>query len=109
MKRLYIIIAALLISSTVISAQNFRTGYFLDGYMYKYQLNPAFQGERGFVAMPVLGGLSLGLESNLALGTFSCDGSAENIEFASTVTPSGSLSEIPLISSPCCSFKAVPR
>ena len=70
MKRLYIIIAALLISSTVISAQNFRTGYFLDGYMYKYQLNPAFQGERGFVAMPVLGGLSLGVESNLALGTF---------------------------------------
>ena len=70
MKKLYIIIAAVLFSVTSISAQNFRTGYFLDGYMYKYQLNPALQGERGFISFPVIGGLGLGLESNLALGTF---------------------------------------
>lgn len=70
MKKLYIIIAAVLFSATSISAQNFRTGYFLDGYMYKYQLNPALQGERGFISFPVIGGLGLGLESNLALGTF---------------------------------------
>ena len=70
MKRLYILLAAVLLSASVISAQNFRTGYFLDGYMYKYQLNPAFQGERGFVALPALGGLGVGVESNMSLGTF---------------------------------------
>lgn len=74
MKKLYRIIvlsASLLISATAAFAgQNLRTGYFLDGYTYRYQLNPAFQGERGYFAIPVLGYTSLGLESNLALSTF---------------------------------------
>lgn len=70
MKRLYIFLAALMLAIPSISAQNFRTGYFLDGYMYKYQLNPAFQGERGFIALPIIGKTSIGLESNMALGSF---------------------------------------
>ena len=70
MKRINLILVSLLISVMGVSAQNFRTGYFLDGYMYKYQLNPAFQGERGFIAFPVIGGVALGVESNLAAGTF---------------------------------------
>ena len=71
MKRIYLmLISVAMILSTSAAAQNFRTGYFLDGYMYKYQLNPAFQGERGFIALPVLGGVSLGVESNMALNNF---------------------------------------
>ena len=69
MKRLYTIVAMLLIAAGAF-AQNFRTGYFLDGYMYKYQLNPAFQGERGFVALPTIGGTSIGAETNLGMSTF---------------------------------------
>lgn len=69
MKKLYITFAMLLFASLAFG-QNFRTGYFLDGYMYKYQLNPAFQGERGFIALPALGGISVGVETNLALSTF---------------------------------------
>lgn len=69
MKKLYTTLAVLLIAVGAF-AQNFRTGYFLDGYMYKYQLNPAFQGERGFIALPVFGGTSLGLETNLSASTF---------------------------------------
>ncbi len=69
MKKLYTTLAVLLIAAGAF-AQNFRTGYFLDGYMYKYQLNPAFQGERGFIALPVLGGTALGLETNLSASTF---------------------------------------
>lgn len=70
MKKLLFSLSILLATTVAMSAQNFRTGYFLDGYMYKYQLNPAFQGERGFIALPALGGTSLGVESNLAAGTF---------------------------------------
>lgn len=65
MKKLLITLSILLISAAGLFAQNFRTGYFLDGYMYKYQLNPAFQGERGFVALPGVGGISAGVESNI--------------------------------------------
>lgn len=50
--------------------QNLRSGYFLDGYTYGYKLNPAFQGERGFLAIPVLGKVGMGVESNLGLSTF---------------------------------------
>lgn len=72
MKRHYIIsIIMLLVSVTALNAQqNLRTAYFLDGYTYAYKLNPAFQGERGFVSFPMLGKLSLGVESNLGLSTF---------------------------------------
>lgn len=48
---------------------NLRTAYFLDGYAYNYKLNPALAPERGFFAMPVIGNLGLGVESNLALST----------------------------------------
>ena len=70
MKKIYSTLTILLISAVGVFAQNFRTGYFLDGYMYKYQLNPAFQGERGFIALPVLGGTSVGFETNLSMSTF---------------------------------------
>lgn len=70
MKRLNIIFALLLLTTVGAFAQNFRTGYFLDGYMYKYRFNPAFQGERGFVSIPVAGSTSIGVETNLALNTF---------------------------------------
>ena len=69
MKRLYVLLATILLAAPTIGAQNFRTGYFLDGYMYKYQLNPAFQGERGFIALPAIGKVSAGVESNLGLST----------------------------------------
>ena len=69
MKKLYVVLAAILLASSSLVAQNFRTGYFLDGYMYKYQFNPAFQGERGFIALPVIGKTSFGIESNMALSS----------------------------------------
>lgn len=72
MKRHYIISIIMLFASVVAlrAQQNLRTAYFLDGYTYAYKMNPAFQGERGFFAIPVLGKVSLGLESNLGLSTF---------------------------------------
>lgn len=73
MKKLVFSIAVLLSMVFAVSSsaqQNLRTGYFLDGYTYGYKMNPAFQGERGFIAIPVLGKTSIGIESNLSLSTF---------------------------------------
>ena len=70
-KIFYSLVTVLMILPSVVSAQsNLRSGYFLDGYIYKYKMNPAMAPERGFFAMPVLGNLGLGLETNLGLSTF---------------------------------------
>ena len=69
MKKIYLIIL-LAVTTVGASAQNLRTGYFLDGYSYRYQFNPAFQGDRGFISLPVLSKLSLGVESTLAVKDF---------------------------------------
>jgi hypothetical protein len=74
MKRIINIIAfaavTFLSSVTVWGQQNLRTAYFLDGYTYRYKMNPAMTPERSFFAMPAIGNLGVGVESNLALSTF---------------------------------------
>lgn len=74
MKRIINIITfaavAFLSSVTVFGQQNLRTAYFLDGYTYRYKMNPAMAPERGFFAMPAIGNLGVGVESNMALSTF---------------------------------------
>ncbi len=70
MKRIHkFAFAALLASSAVTNglAQNTYSGYFLDNYDYRFQMNPAFGNERGFVSFPVLGNLNLALNGNLNL------------------------------------------
>lgn len=73
MKKIIYIVAtltALCLSATMSAQQNLRTAYFTDGYSFKYKMNPALAPERGFFAIPVLGNVSLGAESNLGLSTF---------------------------------------
>ena len=60
---------ALLAGAFCATAQNTNSGYFVDGYTYRYQLNPAFGGEHGFVSMPALGNLNVGVNGNLHLSS----------------------------------------
>lgn len=70
MKRLILITAIVCSFCVSASAQhNLRTGYFLDGYIYKHKLNPAFGGDRGYFAAPFIGYFTAGAESNLSLST----------------------------------------
>lgn len=48
-------------------AQNTNSGYFLDGYTYRYQMNPAFGNDKHFVSMPALGNLNFAVRGNLHL------------------------------------------
>lgn len=69
MKRIIrnIFLGGLLATAFTATAQNTMSGYFLDNYTYRYQLNPAFGGEQNFVSMPGLGNLNVGMSGNLNL------------------------------------------
>lgn len=63
-KSLLISLSIILSASYSMSAQqDFRTGYFLDGYLYRYQYNPAFWGEYSYFT-PAIGNSKVGFEWN---------------------------------------------
>ncbi len=51
-------------------AQALRTGYFLDGNIYRHRLNPALQSARGHYSLPILGGIQIGTMGNFGVGNF---------------------------------------
>lgn len=65
MKKLTILLFVLLCSAGV-AAQN-ATAYFMEGSTFRSQLNPAFAPLRGYVNIPVLGGLNVSQTGNLSL------------------------------------------
>ena len=66
-KSLSLLLAAL--SSATAFAQDTKTGYFHDEYTYRYQMNPAVGNDRGFVSMPALGNLNVGINGTLHLNS----------------------------------------
>lgn len=63
------ILAATLSAASVASAlaQASYSGYYLDNYTHRYQLNPAMtdESQKSFVSMPVLGNLNIGMQGNI--------------------------------------------
>lgn len=48
-------------------AQNTESGYFVDEYTYRFQMNPAMGNDRNFVSMPAIGNLNLDMHGDLNL------------------------------------------
>lgn len=66
-----ILFCLLLIAALPSAAQQVsRTGYFMDNATHRHLLNPALVPARGYISLPVLGALSVGLESNMAFSQF---------------------------------------
>lgn len=60
--------AALAASALPIYAQQHTySGYFLDNYTYRYQMNPAFANEKGYFSFPALGNLNISMKGNVHL------------------------------------------
>ena len=78
-KRAFLFLA-LMFAFISVSAQALRTGYFLEGDLYRYRLNPALNSVRGHVAIPVLGGIQLNTMGNVGLGNFLYDSPYDNNE-----------------------------
>lgn len=63
-----LILAGVVVATTLTaSAQNTYSGYFLDNYTYRFEMNPAFGNDKGFVSMPMLGNLNLAMRGTLNL------------------------------------------
>ena len=49
------------------AAQNTYSGYFIENYDYRFQMNPAMGNEKGFVSFPGLGNLNIDMHGSLHL------------------------------------------
>ncbi|MFG6390999.1 MAG: hypothetical protein K1V76_01640 [Candidatus Amulumruptor sp.] len=59
-------VALMAVASPVMMAQHTQSGYFLDGYMYRYRMNPAIGNDSTrFVAVPAIGNLNVAARGNL--------------------------------------------
>lgn len=56
--------------SSTLTAQQFRSSYFLNEFIYSHNVNPAFMPGRGYVSFPGLGHFAMGVQSNVGLSTF---------------------------------------
>ena len=63
-------VVLLLVAVFSVSAQALRTGYFLDGNLFRHRLNPALCGTRGYVSLPVLGGINVNTMGNFGMSSF---------------------------------------
>lgn len=68
MKKYLLSLAATCIAAAA-AAQN-PTAYFMDGTTFRSQFNPAFAPQRGYLNLPVIGGVQLTLGGNVALDNF---------------------------------------
>ena len=60
-------VAIALASAATASAQNTYSGYFLDDYTYRFQMNPAFGNQDNLVGIPVIGNINAAMQGNLHL------------------------------------------
>lgn len=63
--KIYAVLAIVYLWINNVCAQTTYSGYFLDDYDYRYQMNPAFGNETSFVGMPVLGNVNFNMHGNL--------------------------------------------
>lgn len=71
--KIYSIIAGALMMMPAVGAwaqQALRSAYFLEGYSYRHQLNPALAPERTYFSMPMLGNMNVGTQGNVGLDNF---------------------------------------
>ncbi len=76
---------------TGVSAQNAQSGYFLDDYTYRYEMNPAFANSRSFVSMPALGNMNVDLSGSLHLKNVLFNSNGRTVTF---LHPTISASEV---------------
>ena len=62
--KLAAVTVSLLFTALAGFAQNYSTGYFQNGYMYKYRLNPAFANDKGFLGLAI-GNVGVSFDGNV--------------------------------------------
>lgn len=60
----YMMVAALATLSCGAMAQGLNTGYFIDGYTFRHNLNPAYGNDQNYVSIPALGNIQVRTQGN---------------------------------------------
>ena len=70
MKRIgkYILAASLAVVGGNAMAQGLNSGYFIEDYKFRHNMNPAFGNEQNYVSIPALGNLNVRTQGNFGLG-----------------------------------------
>lgn len=86
--------ASLAAASLTAAAQASYSGYYLDNYTHRYQLNPAMGDDsdrNGFVAMPALGNLNIGMQGNLHVSSIVYPVGGKTVLFTSPDVPASTV------------------
>ncbi len=71
MKKIYVLAVALTVSASGAYAQDaLKSGYFMDSYNYRHQMNPAFASTRSYFSIPAIGNFNIATQSNMGISTF---------------------------------------
>lgn len=66
-KYLFTSIVVFLFASGFVWGQGLSTGYFIDGFLYRHTLNPAYGNEQSYVSVPGVGNANVNMSGNFGL------------------------------------------
>ena len=89
-KRIAVSVMAIGALTATASAQNLNSGYFTDGYLYRYQLNPSFDNDKTFFTIPALGTINLGLQGTVGVENFLYNVNGRTTTFLNPAVDAGS-------------------
>lgn len=85
--------SAALLTTISATAQQTYSGYFLDNYTYRFQMNPAFANEDNFVSMPALGNLNLAMRGNLHVSSVIYNVDGKTVLFTNPGVPESAVNK----------------
>lgn len=66
----YMAAALMMGTATGVSGQALSSGYFMDGYLFKHQLNPALESDKSYFSIPALGNINIATKGNVGMANF---------------------------------------
>ena len=63
----YMFAAMLAVGSVAAKAQNLNSAYFLDDFMYRHSVNPAYGNEQTYFSIPALGNVNVSTQGNFGV------------------------------------------
>lgn len=92
-KYLKLAVALSLFSCASISAQHTYSGYFLENYTYRFQMNPAFANENNFVSIPAIGNINIAMQGNLHVNNIFYNVNGKTVLFTNPDVPQSAINK----------------
>lgn len=68
--KIYILTAALFASAASMTAQELKSAFFTEDFMYRHTMDPSIGNDQNYVAIPILGNINTNLQGSLGVGDF---------------------------------------